>query len=313
LAAAFTSIFTLTLTYFKFKETAPIKTGITGNKAKPASQIESEIGIESDSITKTKTEIEKESDSITKTEIEKESDSITKTKTETETEIEPENLHSMASMKHEKWYKDPSLIRALSILSFSSFGFMTLISNFANFAYAKFSLDATSMGLLLMLTAVVQIISRFTIYMPLLKKWGEYLMALIGFVIYLIVFLAFFILTELYQFIVILVFFSLATSMTRGSVTSFISNLANPWERGKVQGISASLDTFAQIIGPLIGGTLLTYFDLKWFTSVSWVFMLIALILLATATQMRHDLSQKNENFHKVQRNNHKVKSEAQP
>ena len=277
LAAAFTSIFTLAITYFKFKETAPIKIGLGGNEAK------------SELIEDTKTEPNK---------IEK--------------EHEQEKFHAMESMEREKWYKDPSLIRALLILGFSSFGFMTIISNLANFAYAKFKLDASTMGLLLMLTAVVQIISRFTIYMPLLKKWGEYPMALIGFVIYLIVFLAFFILSELYQLVVILVFFSLATSMTRGSLTSFISNLANPWERGKVQGISASIDTFAQIIGPLIGGTLLTYLDLKWFTSVSWVFMFIALVLLVTATQMRHVLSKKNENFHKFQRNNHKAESKAQ-
>ena len=261
LAAAFTSIFTLTLTFLKYKESAPIKTGVIGYTAKPKNPDEGGEG---------------------------------------------PPIPDSPPQDQKQWYKNPSLVRALTILAFSSFGFMTLISNMANFAYAKFSLDATSMGLLLMLTAVVQIISRFTIYMPLLKKWGEYRLALIGFVLYLTVFLAFFILTELYQFIIILVFFSLATSATRGSVSSFISNLANPWERGKVQGIASSLDTFAQIIGPLIGGALLTYIDLRWFTSVSFGFMLIALVLLVSATGMRRELSLRNENFHKILPNSHK-------
>jgi MFS family permease len=243
--------------------------------------------------------------------METEIETETKIETATETELE-RNLHGYAPVIHKKWFKNRSLLRALSILGFSTFGFMTIITNMANFAYAKFSLNATSMGLLFMLAAVVQIISRYTIYMPLLNKWGEYLLALFGFVLYLIVLLAFFILSELYQLIIIMVFFSLATSATRGSLSSFISNLANPWERGTVQGIASSLDTFAQIIGPLIGGALLTYLPLQWFTSVSWVFMLIALILLVTATQMRHDLSQKNENFHKFQRKQ-KTNKDPQP
>lgn len=259
LAAAFTSIFTFVITFLRFKETAPIITGITLHNG-----MEKPTNFEADKI-----------------------DSMSLESRENEIP------------QHDPWYANRSLVRALFILGFSSFGFMTIISNLANYGYARFELNPSSMGLLLMLTAVVQIITRFSIYMPLLKRWGEYRLALIGFIIYLIEFLLFMIIGQLYQFILLLVFNSLATSATRGSLSSFISNLANPWERGKVQGIATSLDTFAQIIGPLIGGTLLTYLPLMWFTSVSWVFMVIALILLVSAKEMRAELHKRNRNFHK--------------
>lgn len=245
LAAAFTGVFTFTITLLRLPETAPIKTGITPKI-------------------------------------------IQKQRWNVQSEDEP----------HLPWYKHAVLVRALMILAFSSFGFMTIISNLANFGYKKFDLDTSQIGILLMMTAVIQIITRFSIYMPALKKWGEYRLAVVGFLLYLIEFTIFIFINRTYQFIIMLVFHSLATSATRGSISSFISNLANPWERGKVQGIASSIDTFAQIIGPLIGGSLLTYLPTEWFTSVSWVLMTISLILLLTAKDMQEELKKRNKNFH---------------
>ncbi|MHA1795145.1 MAG: MFS transporter, partial [Promethearchaeota archaeon] len=171
-------------------------------------------------------------------------------------------------------------------------------SNLANFGYKKFYLGTSEIGLLLMLTAVIQIITRFSIYIPALKKWGEYRLAIIGFLLYLFEFTVFVFISQIYQFVIMLVLHSLATSATRGSISSFISNLANPWERGKVQGIASSIDTFAQIIGPLIGGALLTYLPTEWFTSISLILMMIALILLLSAKDMQKELRKRNKNFH---------------
>ncbi|MCF2141001.1 MAG: MFS transporter [Candidatus Lokiarchaeota archaeon] len=249
LAAAFTSIFTFTITLLRLPETAPIKTG------------------------KTLHTINRQSD---------------EGRMNGDIDNNPTRF---------PWYKHTSLVRALLILALSSFGFMTIISNLANFGYKKFGLDTSEIGILLMITAIIQLTTRFSIYMPALKKWGEYYLAIVGFLLYIIEFTVFIFISQIYQFIIVLVFHSLATSATRGSISSFISNLANPWERGKVQGIASSIDTFAQIIGPLIGGALITFLPLQWFTSFSLILMVAAMSLLLSSKEMHKELKKKNKNF----------------
>ncbi|UYP44730.1 Multidrug resistance protein MdtG [Candidatus Lokiarchaeum ossiferum] len=247
LAAAFTSVYTLTITFLKLPETAPIKT-------KSNDLLEPPI------------------------------------KSSSEKRQEKPNLE-IDEKTREPWHHNQALVQSLLILAFSSFGFMTIVSNIAMFALKKLSLGPQTMGIYLAGTAVLQILIRYTVYMPALKKLGEYRIALVGFIIYLIEFILFAFVKNEIHFVLMLILNSFATSGTRGSLSAFISNLANPWERGKVQGIASSIDTFAQIIGPLIGGTLLTFLPLEWFTSVSWVFMLIALLILVNSKQLHKSIN----------------------
>ncbi len=248
LAAAFTSIYTLTITILKLPETAPIKT--------------------------------------------KSDDDLIVKSIKLQHDISRENpIGESGGKTLPKWYHNHALVQALLILAFSSFGFMTLVTNIAMFALLKLDFNPQTMGIYLAGTAVFQILIRYTVYMPSLKKLGEYRIAVVGFVIYLVEFILFAFIQNTFHFAIVLILNSLATSATRGSLSAFISNLANPWERGKVQGISSSIDTFAQILGPLIGGALLTYLALEWFTSVSWVFMLIALILLLTSKKLHKSIN----------------------
>lgn len=193
-----------------------------------------------------------------------------------------------------KWHQNRPLIYALVIFGFQTFAFGILISNFAMYGLLKFNLNAQAMGFFLTIGAIFQIIIRYSIYVPLLHKWGEYKMAVVGFIIYLIE-LAFFVgISQKWHFLVLLIANSFATSGTRGGLSSFVSNLVNQWERGKVQGIMSSLDTFSQIIGPLLGGMMLTYFQPRWFTTIPWVFMGIAFIILITASPLHQALHDRN-------------------
>ncbi|WP_457556761.1 MFS transporter [Candidatus Harpocratesius sp.] len=327
LAAAFTSIFTFTITLLRLPETAPIKTGKTLHIINHQSD-EGRMNGETDNKPIMHIEIEHKSEkfeqSINQSPILSTMTSSTRTpspKTASMGKIPIEKI-PIGKISREKvlatssststsystisplqsprllWYKHTSLIRALLILALSSFGFMTIISNLANFGYKKFGLDTSEIGILLMITAIIQLTTRFSIYMPALKKWGEYRLAIVGFLLYIIEFTVFIFISQIYQFIIMLVFHSLATSATRGSISSFISNLANPWERGKVQGIASSIDTFAQIIGPLIGGALITFLPLQWFTSFSLILMVAAISLLLSSKEMHKELKKKNKNFH---------------
>jgi DHA1 family tetracycline resistance protein-like MFS transporter len=195
----------------------------------------------------------------------------------------------------QKWYHNAALMRALIIFGFAAMGFNIVVTNFSMFAFLKLDMDSRSMGIFLTIAGMVQILIRFTIFMPSLNKWGEVNLAYVGFILYLIGYLFLGFVLNPVQLLLLLILNSFATSGTRGGLSAFISNLADPKERGKIQGIAVSLDTFAQILGPIIGGAILTYLPLYTFGWPSWLCMAIALILLATAHHMRSILAEKRK------------------
>ncbi len=204
----------------------------------------------------------------------------------------PTNNHQI-----KKWYKNSSLKRALVIFGLSSIGFMTLVSNFAMFSSIHLNIGAKQMGIFLAIAGIFQLIIRFTLYVPSLKKFGEIKLVKYGFIIYLFAYGFIGLVGNAIQLLLILLLMSFATSATRGGLSAFISNLAEPEERGKVQGISSSLDTFAQIAGPLVGGALLTYFSASYFGIFSWIFMFTALLVLGLSKEMKKELQNKKKKF----------------
>ncbi|MHA1647888.1 MAG: MFS transporter, partial [Promethearchaeota archaeon] len=88
---------------------------------------------------------------------------------------------------------------------------------------------------------------------------------------------------------VIFIFLSFSTSAVRAILVSFVSVLADPREQGKVQGVASSIDTFAQIIGPLAGGLLLQFLPLTLFGITPFVLIGIGFSLM----YFNHGLKQK--------------------
>jgi len=62
------------------------------------------------------------------------------------------------------------------------------------------------------------------------------------------------------MFFILIMSISFAASLTRGPLNSKISQSVSPMEQGKINGYSSGLDSFAQIIGPLIGTFMLSFY-----------------------------------------------------
>src|SRR6056297_2366401 len=205
--------------------------------------------------------------------------------------LETGNLTSTAkkelSVVEGAWHDNRSLVAALGILLLSSLGFMTLVTNFAMFGYLKLDLDAQRMGVFLAMAGLVQIVIRYTLYVPALRKYGDYALVVVGFILYIMAYPWIGFVQGQFQLLFLMLVNSFATSATRGGISAFISKLARPHERGKVQGISSSLDTFAQILGPIMGGLLLTYLPIKYFGMIPFSFMVFSFVLLIFAKKMK--------------------------
>jgi MFS family permease len=130
-----------------------------------------------------------------------------------------------------------------------------------------------------MAAGVVRVLVRFLVFIPLLERLGDRKTSMLGLGVFVVVYLLLgFVRNEL-QFALVLCTVSFAAACTRGVLTGFLSRAVKPWEQGKAMGTSASLDSFAQITGPLVGGLILDSLPLWMYGGLASAFALGAFLM----------------------------------
>ena len=140
---------------------------------------------------------------------------------------------------------------------FHSLSFFIYISSISLFAYLRLGLNPQQVGQLLMISGAVRVLIRFVVFVPLLRWLGDRRTSQLGLAIFVVTFLALGFVQNQFQFGAVLCVVSFAAGCSRGILNSFISLSVGPLEQGRVMGLSASLDSLAQIVGPLVGGAAL--------------------------------------------------------
>ena len=140
---------------------------------------------------------------------------------------------------------------------FHTFSFFIYISSISLFAYLRLGLNPQEVGRLLMISGAVRVFIRFVVFVPLLRRLGDRRTSLIGLGVFVITFLALGFVRNQVQFGAVLCAVSFGAGCSRGILNSFISLSVGPFEQGRAMGLSASLDSLAQITGPLVGGVVL--------------------------------------------------------
>ena len=162
---------------------------------------------------------------------------------------------------------------------FHTMSFMIYVSCIALFANLLLGLDSKEMGFLLMAAGVVRVLVRFLVFIPLLERLGERRTSMLGLGIFVVVYLLLGFVRNQFQFALVLCTVSFAAACTRGVLTGFLSRAVKPWEQGKAMGTSASLDSFAQITGPLVGGVILDSLPLWMYGGLASSFALGAFLM----------------------------------
>jgi DHA1 family tetracycline resistance protein-like MFS transporter len=160
-------------------------------------------------------------------------------------------------LRQESVWKNETARYLLIQWGFHTLSFMIYISCISLFASLKLGLDAGQMGRLLMLAGFVRVFIRFVVFVPLRRRLGDRKTSLIGLGTFVVVFFLLGYVQTQVQFGLVLCVVSFAAACTRGILTGFLSRAVKPWEQGRAMGLSASLDSFAQITGPLVGGFIL--------------------------------------------------------
>jgi len=157
--------------------------------------------------------------------------------------------------------------------------FSTYVSSISLFANLKLGLNAEQIGQLLMLAGMVRVFIRFVVFVPMRRRLGDRVTSLIGLSLFVGTYLFLGFVRNPVEFGIVLCLASFAASCSRGILTSFLSRSVKPWEQGTTMGLSASLDSLAQITGPLIGGVVLGSLPHWVYGSIASAFALGALLM----------------------------------
>jgi DHA1 family tetracycline resistance protein-like MFS transporter len=125
------------------------------------------------------------------------------------------------------------------------------------FAYLKLGLNPPEVGRLLMISGAARAFIRFAVFVPLLRWLGDRRTALLGLGTFVVTFILLGFVQNQVQFGAVLCAVSFAAACSRGILSSFLSLSVSPRQQGRAMGLSASLDSLAQITGPLVGGAVL--------------------------------------------------------
>ena len=101
-----------------------------------------------------------------------------------------------------------------------------------------------------MSAGLVRVFIRFVVFVPLRNRLGDQKMTILGLGIFVVVYFLLGWVQNQVQFAIVLAAVSFSAACTRGILTGFLSRAVKPWEQGQTMGLSASLDSLAQIVGP---------------------------------------------------------------
>ncbi|UCC21189.1 MAG: MFS transporter [Promethearchaeota archaeon] len=166
-------------------------------------------------------------------------------------------------LKHKiviKIRKNRNAMWYLVLFGFHTASFIIAMASLSFFAKIMFGLGPFEIGILLLISGIFRAIVRFTLFKPTINKIGESNAIKVGLGIFLVTFFIIGLSINWVMFLILILFISFAASLTRGPLNSKISQTVTPMEQGKINGIGSGLDSFAQIIGPLIGTLMLSLY-----------------------------------------------------
>jgi MFS transporter, DHA1 family, tetracycline resistance protein len=135
--------------------------------------------------------------------------------------------------------------------------FIIFISLTSIYLDESLHLSSSSIGLFMSLSGIFRIVLRYTAFEPIINKFGDKKTAKIGLFAFMASFFALIFVQNWIEFLVVMIISSFAASLARGPMNSFMSRSVSKFKQGRMQGLGNSLEKIDEIVGPVLGGTVL--------------------------------------------------------
>ncbi|MHA1268799.1 MAG: MFS transporter [Candidatus Helarchaeota archaeon] len=188
-----------------------------------------------------------------------------------------------------KLIKNKTAIYLLIQWGFHTISFMIYITTVSLFALVVLGLEAFEIGILLSISGIFRAILRFTTFKPLLNWLGENRISILGLGMFTMIFFLIGFVQNYIEFLILILCVSFAASCTRGVLLSKITRSVSPHEQGKINGWSTSLDSLAQITGPIIGGSVLSTLPACWLGIIDGLIACIPFIMVFKKLELKQE------------------------
>src|SRR5499433_2253918 len=169
----------------------------------------------------------------------------------------------------------------LAVFFFLSLPFTIYTTMFPLFAKNQLGFNEKQAGYFLALVGLLGVIWQGGFIGPVVKRFGEYKSVMIGLVasaagLYYVVAV-----DVWWKLIFVAILFSFGHSVSRPSLTSLIAHAAPPNRRGGVFGAMTSIESVTRIIGPVLGGWIITT-QPRWLGWVGGALFTVAAMICST-------------------------------
>jgi len=197
--------------------------------------------------------------------------------------------------EHFKKYFENKIIKNKILIFFSYIlCHMVFVSTWALFAQKKLGFDTQSIGFILTYVGFNSVIFRGVLLNRMIDFFSEKKLQLISVIsmITSMVFTTF--INQKWMIYVSMTLFSFGAGILRPLIAGEISRSVNKNEQGAIMGVTNSVGSIAQILGPLIGGILLNYFIPESLTITAAIIMTFGLFLIIRDNKISENISKKS-------------------
>jgi DHA1 family tetracycline resistance protein-like MFS transporter len=153
--------------------------------------------------------------------------------------------------------KNKAALYILAQWGFHSLYFMVLVAMGSLYLGIHIGLNSESIGYLMMLSGFIRIIVRYSAFVPILNRLGDHKTAILGLLLFVVGFFWLIFVHDWIQYLMTMIITSFGATCARGPMNSFISRSVSKYSQGRIQGIANSLEKVAEIVGPIVGGSIL--------------------------------------------------------
>jgi DHA1 family tetracycline resistance protein-like MFS transporter len=146
----------------------------------------------------------------------------------------------------------------LAVFFFMSLPFTIYTTMFPLFAKLQLGFNVKQAGYFLALVGLLGVLWQGGLIGPIVKRFGEYKSMLVGLIASAIGLYYIVAVDVWWKLIFVAALFSFGHSISRPSLTSLIAQTAPPNRRGGVFGAMTSIESVSRIIGPVMGGWIIT-------------------------------------------------------
>jgi multidrug resistance protein len=190
-----------------------------------------------------------------------------------------------------EYLRDETMRTLLLTFLFFALPFALYVSMFSLFAKEELNFTAQQVGFFLGFIGLLGVIWQGVIIRPLVRKIGEVKCLRIGLISMVLGLLGLAFARTIPGLVVIAVFFSFGTGITRPSLSSLITQVAPTKRKGGALGVSASLESFSRSIAPILGGWLIGALHPNWIGYAGGAMATVAVVLAFGVERESHEVA----------------------